>query len=209
MVHRCWRCRRRAPCHSEQLGKSASMIVCSCLAITDEDIEQALVEILSLPDAPLPTPGIVYRHLRKKMVCCGCSPLAVCTIYEKIDQLAEKGRRVPLCVRLRPGPPPQVRQRHPRAEADRARSHRAAAPAQTRPRRRQAGPRAGRIAAIHPQSLLPHWLGPRRWRRNKDRPRALLSPRRRRATARSRQATQSSARHGRAACKARKTSSIF
>ena len=25
------------------------------------------------------------------MVCCGCSPLAVCTIYEKIDQLAEKG----------------------------------------------------------------------------------------------------------------------
>jgi len=67
------------------------MIVCSCLAITDADIEQALVEILSLPDAPLPTPGAVYRHLRKKMVCCGCSPLAVCTIYEKIDELAEKG----------------------------------------------------------------------------------------------------------------------
>jgi len=67
------------------------MIVCSCLAITDKHIEQALVEILSLPDAPLPTPGIVYRHLSKKMVCCGCSPLAVCTIYEKIDQLAEKG----------------------------------------------------------------------------------------------------------------------
>ena len=41
------------------------MIVCSCLAITDADIEQALVEILSLPDAPLPTPGAVYRHLRK------------------------------------------------------------------------------------------------------------------------------------------------
>lgn len=67
------------------------MIVCSCLVITDEDIEQALVEILSLPDAPLPTPGVVYRHLQKKMVCCGCSPLAVSTIYEKIDQLAEKG----------------------------------------------------------------------------------------------------------------------
>ena len=67
------------------------MIVCSCLAIMDEDIEQALIEILSLPDAPLPTPGVVYRHLEKKMVCCGCSPLAVSTIYEKIDQLAEKG----------------------------------------------------------------------------------------------------------------------
>ena len=67
------------------------MIVCSCLAITDEQIEQALVEILSLADAPLPTPGVVYRHLQKKMVCCSCSPLAVSTIYEKIDQLAEKG----------------------------------------------------------------------------------------------------------------------
>jgi hypothetical protein len=67
------------------------MIVCSCLVITDEHIEQALVEILSLPNAPLPTPGVVYRHLQKKMVCCGCSPLAVSTIYQKIDELAERG----------------------------------------------------------------------------------------------------------------------
>jgi hypothetical protein len=67
------------------------MIVCSCLVVTDTDIEQALVEILSLPDAPLPTPGVVYRHLAKKMVCCSCSPLAVSTIYDKIDQLAERG----------------------------------------------------------------------------------------------------------------------
>jgi hypothetical protein len=59
--------------------------------ISDAEIEQALVEILSLPDAPLPTPGVVYRHLDKKMVCCGCSPLAVSTIYQKIDELAEKG----------------------------------------------------------------------------------------------------------------------
>jgi hypothetical protein len=67
------------------------MIVCSCAVITDADIEQALVEILSQPNAPLPTPGVVYRHLSKKMVCCSCSPLAVSTIYEKIDQLAERG----------------------------------------------------------------------------------------------------------------------
>jgi BFD-like [2Fe-2S] binding domain len=67
------------------------MIVCSCGAITDGDIERALTEILSLPEAPLPTPGVVYRQLRKKMVCCGCSPLAVSTIYEKIDLLAAKG----------------------------------------------------------------------------------------------------------------------
>ena len=67
------------------------MIVCSCALITDTDIEEALVEILSQPDAPLPTPGVVYQHLQKKMVCCGCAPLAVSTIYEKIDQLAERG----------------------------------------------------------------------------------------------------------------------
>jgi hypothetical protein len=67
------------------------MIVCSCAAISDADIEKALVEIMSEPGAPLPTPGVVYRHLDKKMVCCGCSPLAVSTIYQKIDELAEKG----------------------------------------------------------------------------------------------------------------------
>ena len=67
------------------------MIVCSCQVITDEDIERALLEILSQPDAPLPTPGVVYRHLEKKMVCCGCAPLAVSTIYQKIDELAERG----------------------------------------------------------------------------------------------------------------------
>jgi hypothetical protein len=50
------------------------MIVCSCAAISDADIEQALVEIMSQPGAPLPTPGVVYRHLDKRMVCCGCSP---------------------------------------------------------------------------------------------------------------------------------------
>jgi hypothetical protein len=59
------------------------MIVCSCLVITDADIERALLEILSQPEAPLPTPGVVYRHLEKKMICCGCSPLAVSTIYQR------------------------------------------------------------------------------------------------------------------------------
>ena len=67
------------------------MIVCSCAAISDTDIEQALIEILSEPGAPLPTPGIVYRHLEKKMICCGCAPLAVSTIYQKIDDLADRG----------------------------------------------------------------------------------------------------------------------
>jgi hypothetical protein len=70
------------------------MIVCSCAVITDKDIEEALVEIMSQPDAPLPTPGRRLQHLSKKMVCCGCAPLAVSTIYEKIDQLAELRRHL-------------------------------------------------------------------------------------------------------------------
>lgn len=71
------------------------MIICSCNQISDVDLEMALLEILSQPDAPLPTPGVVYRHLEKKMRCCGCAPLAVTTIYQKIDALARKGLACP------------------------------------------------------------------------------------------------------------------
>ena len=67
------------------------MIVCSCTEISDRDIERALLEILCAPDAPIPTPGIVYRHLAKRMNCCSCAPLAVETIYNKVDALEKKG----------------------------------------------------------------------------------------------------------------------
>ncbi len=67
------------------------MIVCSCAVICDRDIEMALIEILNPQDAPIPTPGIVYRHLQKRMNCCGCAPLAVETIYNKVDELERKG----------------------------------------------------------------------------------------------------------------------
>ena len=67
------------------------MIVCSCAVISDHDIETALVDIMSQPNAPIPTPGIVYRHLSKKLNCCGCVPLTVEIIYAKMEQLEEKG----------------------------------------------------------------------------------------------------------------------
>jgi bacterioferritin-associated ferredoxin len=67
------------------------MIVCSCTMITDRHIEEALVEILGQPNAPIPTPGVVYRHLKKRMNCCGCAPLAVETIYNKVEELERKG----------------------------------------------------------------------------------------------------------------------
>jgi hypothetical protein len=66
------------------------MIVCSCHGITDRDIERALVEVLIRPDAPLPTPGVIYRQMEKRMVCCGCAPLIVSTIYSKIEKTADK-----------------------------------------------------------------------------------------------------------------------
>ena len=67
------------------------MIICSCTRISDHDIELAVLDIMSQPNAPLPTPGVVFRHLEKKMNCCGCAPLAVETIYEKMDALSAKG----------------------------------------------------------------------------------------------------------------------
>ncbi len=59
--------------------------------ISDNDIEDALVEILNQANAPIPTPGLVYRHLSRRMNCCGCAPLAVETIYNKMDELEKKG----------------------------------------------------------------------------------------------------------------------
>lgn len=67
------------------------MLICSCAVISDHDIELALLEIMVQQDPPLPTPGVVWRHLSKKMNCCGCAPLAVETIYAKLDDLMAKG----------------------------------------------------------------------------------------------------------------------
>jgi hypothetical protein len=67
------------------------MIVCSCAYVTDRDLEQAVIEVMSQPNAPLPTPGVIYRHLQKKMQCCGCAPLAAETIYAKMEDLEQRG----------------------------------------------------------------------------------------------------------------------
>lgn len=67
------------------------MIVCSCHVISDKDIETALVEIMRQEPPPLPTPGVVWRHLSKRMRCCGCAPLAVETIYARLEKLERDG----------------------------------------------------------------------------------------------------------------------
>lgn len=68
------------------------MIVCSCNVITDAHIETVLLDIFSKPDAPIPTPGLVYRELSKRMNCCSCVPLAVSVIYERLDALERRGQ---------------------------------------------------------------------------------------------------------------------
>lgn len=67
------------------------MIVCSCQQVSDHDIELALLDILNQPEAPIPTPGVVYRYMQKRMQCCGCAPLAVDVIYAKVENLERKG----------------------------------------------------------------------------------------------------------------------
>jgi bacterioferritin-associated ferredoxin len=67
------------------------MIVCSCQQVSDFDIELALLDILNQPEAPIPTPGVVYRYMQRRMQCCGCAPLAVDVIYAKLEDLEARG----------------------------------------------------------------------------------------------------------------------
>ena len=41
------------------------------------------------------TPGVVFRHLNKKMNCCTCAPVAVTAIYAAMDKLAKDTRVCP------------------------------------------------------------------------------------------------------------------
>lgn len=66
------------------------MLICSCTIISDHDIELALLDIMTQPDPPLPTPGVIWRHLNKRMNCCGCAPLAIETIYAKLEDLERR-----------------------------------------------------------------------------------------------------------------------
>jgi hypothetical protein len=67
------------------------MIVCSCQQVSDLGIELALLDILNQPEAPMPTPGVVYRYMQKRMQCFGCAPLAVDVIYATLENLERKG----------------------------------------------------------------------------------------------------------------------
>ena len=74
------------------------MIVCSCTLISDRDIDRAVVEIMSASNALLPTPGVVFRHLKAKMNCCSCAPLTVALIYEAMTRLESDTRVCPFAL---------------------------------------------------------------------------------------------------------------
>ncbi len=46
----------------------------------------------------LPTPGVVFRHLNKKMNCCRCAPIAVSAIYSAMDRLERSTRICPFAL---------------------------------------------------------------------------------------------------------------
>ena len=78
------------PIHCDE-REGVRMILCSCTLTTDHDIEQALVELLNRPDAMVPTPGLVFRHMKRKMICGSCVRLAVSVIYQKVEKLESLG----------------------------------------------------------------------------------------------------------------------
>jgi hypothetical protein len=71
------------------------VIICQCAVISDRDIDVAVTEIMSMGEALLPTPGVVFRHLNKKMNCCTCAPVAVGAIYAAMDRLERETRVCP------------------------------------------------------------------------------------------------------------------
>jgi hypothetical protein len=75
-----------------------NLIICSCAVITDRDIEVAVSEIMSAGPGILPTPGVVFRHLNKKMNCCRCAPIAVSAIYSAMDRLEQSTRVCPFAL---------------------------------------------------------------------------------------------------------------
>jgi len=74
------------------------LIICSCAVITDRDIEIAVGEIMGAEPGLLPTPGVVFRHLDKKMNCCRCAPVTVSAIYAAMDRLAQSTRVCPFAL---------------------------------------------------------------------------------------------------------------
>ena len=77
---------------------SQSVIVCSCAVVSDRDIELAVYDIMSSGPGMLPTPGVVFRHLRKKMNCCSCASITVSAIYVAMDRLARDTRLCPFAL---------------------------------------------------------------------------------------------------------------
>ncbi|MGV1013796.1 MAG: (2Fe-2S)-binding protein [Methyloceanibacter sp.] len=51
------------------------MIVCSCSVITDKDVAEAVSALRTADPFVVLTPGLIYRHLRKRPSCGECLPL--------------------------------------------------------------------------------------------------------------------------------------
>jgi len=56
------------------------MLVCHCNLITEQEIEEAIIELLQADPWHLIVPAKVYHYLQKRGRCCGCFPNVVETI---------------------------------------------------------------------------------------------------------------------------------
>jgi bacterioferritin-associated ferredoxin len=51
------------------------MIVCSCAIISDKDVAEAVSALRTADPFVVLTPGLIYRHLKKRPSCGNCLPL--------------------------------------------------------------------------------------------------------------------------------------
>jgi bacterioferritin-associated ferredoxin len=58
------------------------MMICHCMAITDDDIHRAMDWMRAADPETLITPGKIYRALGKRADCGGCLPLFVDTMRQ-------------------------------------------------------------------------------------------------------------------------------
>lgn len=75
---------------------------------------------MSAPRALVPTPGVVFRHLSKRMNCCTCAPLTVSVIYDTMDQLQSDTRVCPFALAAARAKLQRVEERRTRASAERS-----------------------------------------------------------------------------------------
>ena len=68
------------------------MLICHCNQIREQEIEEAILELLNEDPFRLIVPVQVYHHLEKKGRCCGCFPAVIDIIIRVTSQYHAKNQ---------------------------------------------------------------------------------------------------------------------